>query len=318
MANLLAVVAARSERLGERFQHGTLYASSETHLSVTKAAAVAGFPARNVRVVPVDARFRMDVAALEHAIAADLAAGLVPFLVVANAGSTNVGAIDPIPEIVAVARARGLWVHADAAYGGFFRLVPEGEARLRGIEECDSVTLDPHKGMFLPYGTGCLVVRDPGALRRANAGNAEYLQDVASEGDMVNFADLSFELSREFRGLRLWLPLQVHGLGAFREQLAEKLALARLVYESLRDDPRFEIVTEPQLTVVAFRLAHGDDAANRELLERVNARRSAFLSSTILGGKLTLRLCVLSFRSHEARVRDTIEALRTEAAALRA
>jgi aromatic-L-amino-acid decarboxylase len=316
MANLIAVVAARTERLGEHFQHGMIYTSRETHLSVAKAARVAGFPAANVRVVPVDGRYRIDLAALQSAIASDVAAGAAPFLVVANAGSTNVGAIDPIPEIVAIARAHGLWVHADAAYGGFFRLVPEGAARLRGLEECDSVTLDPHKGLFLPYGTGCLVVRDPSALRRANAVDADYLRDVASEGDLVNFSDVSPELSRDFRGLRLWLPLQLHGVRAFRAQIAEKLALARLAYERLRADARFEVLDEPQLSVVAFRLARGGDAANRELLERTNGGQRAFLSSTVLDGKLTLRLCVLSFRSHEDRVREAIEALRLGASAI--
>jgi aromatic-L-amino-acid decarboxylase len=316
MANLVAVVTARSERLGERFQHGTLYTSSEAHLSVAKAARVAGFPASSVRVLPVDRRHRLDVAALRAAIAGDAARGAAPFLVVANAGTTNVGAIDPLPEIVAVAREHGLWIHADAAYGGFFRLVPEGAERLRGLEACDSVTLDPHKGLFLPYGTGCVVVRDPDALRRAHAGDAEYLRDVASDADAVNFSDLSPELSRDFRGLRVWLPLQLHGLGAFRAQIAEKLALARLAYERLRDDGRFEIVDEPQLSVVAFRLARGGDAANRELLERVNAGRRAFLSSTVLDRKVTLRLCVLSFRSHEERVVEAIEALRAGAEAI--
>jgi aromatic-L-amino-acid decarboxylase len=285
-------------------------------MSVAKAARVAGFPAESVRVLPVDARFRLDVAALRKAIASDLAAGAAPFLVVANAGSTNVGAIDPIGEIVQIARAHGMWVHADAAYGGFFRLVPEGAARLRGIEECDSVTLDPHKGLFLPYGTGCVVVRDPATLRRAFAGDAEYLRDVASDGDSVSFSEISPELSREFRGLRLWLPLQLHGIAAFRLQIAEKLALARLVYERLSADPKFEVVDEPQLSIVAFRLARGGDEANRELLSRVNGKRRAFLSSTVLDGKVTLRLCVLSFRSHEDRVEETLATLRAEAAAL--
>ena len=154
----------------------------------------------------------------------------------ANVGTTNTGAIDPLPEILAIAREHGLWVHADAAYGGFFRLAPGGAALLRGIEECDSITLDPHKGLFLPYGLGALLVRDGGALARAHRDTASYVQDVAEEGSL-GFADLSPELSRDFRGLRLWLPLMLHGVAAFREQLAEKLSLARWAYRRARGRP---------------------------------------------------------------------------------
>ena len=316
MSNLLAIVTARTERLPEQFLDGTIYASCETHASVAKAARVAGFPRASVRAVPVDARRRLDVRALEEAVQADARAGRRPFFVVANAGTTNTGAIDPLPEIAAVGRAHGLWVHGDAAYGGFFCLTPEGKERLRGLEECDSVTLDPHKGLFLPYGTGGLVLRDPEALRRAHASDAAYLQDVTAGDDVVNLTDLSPELSREFRGLRLWLPLRLHGVKAFRDQIAEKLSLARFAFGELARDPRFEVLDEPQLTVVAFRLRGAPDAVSRELLARVNAGKRVFLSSTVLDGRFALRLCVLSFRSHADRVREAVAALRDAAAAL--
>ncbi|HEY2514356.1 MAG TPA: aminotransferase class V-fold PLP-dependent enzyme [Polyangiaceae bacterium] len=316
MSNLLAIVAARAAKLPEAFFSGVLYTSRETHLSVSKSARVAGFPASHVRALPVDDRLRLDVRSLREAIEADAKAGRTPFLIVANAGTTNTGAIDPLPEILRVAREHGLWVHADAAYGGFFNLVPEARERLAGLDECDSVTLDPHKGLFLPYGTGCLVLRDPNALHRAHAGEAEYLRDVASDDETINFTDLSPELSRDFRGLRLWLPLQLHGLGAFRAQLAEKLSLTRVAYEALRNEPRLEIVDEPQLSIVAFRMKRGGDAATRALLERVNAGRRVFLSSTVLGGKLTGRLCILSFRSHADRVGEAVEAIQRGAAGI--
>ncbi len=188
-----------------------------------------------------------------------------------------------------------------------------------GLEQCDSITLDPHKGLFLPYGLGCLLVRDGELLRRAHEERASYMQDVVGEG-WGGFADLSPELSRDFRGLRLWLPLQLHGLAAFRAQLVEKLALARRAYQQLRDDPRFEMVDEPQLSVVAFRLrgpAAEADAAGAELLRRVNARRRVFLSSTRIGGRYVLRICVLSFRTHADRLQEAVDALREEARALR-
>jgi aromatic-L-amino-acid decarboxylase len=318
LSNLCAIVTARTDRLGEDLARGTVYASVETHRSVAKAARLAGIPAGNLREVAVDGRFRMVPEGLEEAIRADRAGGRRPFLVVPSVGTTNTGAVDPLPEILAIARRHGLWVHADAAYGGFFRLVPGGAALMPGIEECDSITLDPHKGLFLPYGTGCLLVRDPEALRRAHADSAHYLQDVVGEGG-PGFNDLSPELSRDFRGLRLWLPLKLHGLRAFRRALQEKLDLTRLAFLLLREDGRFLILDEPQLSVLAFRLRGEDEAAdarNAELLRRVNARRRVFLSSTRLGGRHVLRICILSFRTHEDRVRDAVQALREEADAV--
>jgi aromatic-L-amino-acid decarboxylase len=318
LSNFSAIVTAREERLGEEFQDGTIYLSEETHHCVAKAARLAGFPRASLRTLPTDERFRLVPSALEEAILEDRARGRRPFLVVPSVGTTNTGAIDPLPEVLEIARAHGLWVHADAAYGGFFRLAPGGEALLRGIEACDSITLDPHKGLFLPYGTGALLVRDGAALLRAHRSGASYVQDVAEEGSL-GFADLSPELSRDFRGLRLWLPLVLHGASAFREQLGEKLDLARWAHRELAADGRFEVLDPPQLSIVALRLRAPEKDAERlgpELLRRVNARRRVFLSSTRIRGRYALRLCVLSFRTHEDRVRDAVLALREEAGAL--
>ncbi len=318
LSSFSAIVTARHERLGEAFADGSMYFSDQTHHCVTKSARLAGFPRASLRELPTDARFRLVPRALEEAVREDRERGRRPFLVVANVGTTNTGAIDPLPDVLKVAREHGLWVHADAAYGGFFRLAPGGEDLLRGVEECDSITLDPHKGLFLPYGLGALLVRDGSALVRAHGESASYVQDVAEEGSL-GFADLSPELSRDFRGLRLWLPLMLHGVAAFREQLAEKLALARWFYEELRADPSFELLDEPRLSIVAFRLRAPEAEAERlgpELQRRVNARRRVFLSSTRIGGRYALRICVLSFRTHEDRVRDAAQALKEEARAL--
>ena len=318
LSTLAAIVTARHECLGEDFQDASIYVSAETHYCVTKAARLAGFPRASLSELPTDGRLRLVPAALDRAIREDRARGRRPFLVVASVGTTNTGAIDPLPEVLGIAREHGLWVHADAAYGGFFRLTPGGEALLRGIEECDSITLDPHKGLFLPYGLGALLVRDGAALGRAHRESASYVQDVADEGSL-GFADLSPELSRDFRGLRLWLPLRLHGVAAFRAQLVEKLELARWAHAQLSADPRFEVLDEPQLSVVAFRLRTDAAEADRlgpELLRRVNARRRVFLSSTRIGGRYALRICVLSFRTHADRVRDAVEALREEARGL--
>jgi aromatic-L-amino-acid/L-tryptophan decarboxylase len=185
-----------------------------------------------------------------------------------------------------------------------------------GVERCDSITLDPHKGLFLPYGTGCLLVQDPEALRKAHQGAAGYLQDVAAALGQVNFTDISPELSRDFRGLRVWLPLQLHGLNAFREQLREKLELTQWAGRELQEDPLFHVLDEPQLSIVAFTAAprRGDpDAIGAEILRRVNARKRVFLSSTTLRGRYVLRICVLSFRTHLDRVKDAVTALQEEA-----
>jgi aromatic-L-amino-acid/L-tryptophan decarboxylase len=318
LSNFSALVAARHEKLGEELAGGTIYFSEETHHCVAKAARLAGFPRASLRALPTDERFRLLPDALEAAVREDRARGLRPFLVVANVGTTNTGAIDPLADVLRIARGHGLWVHADAAYGGFFRLAPGGEELLRGIEDCDSITLDPHKGLFMPYGIGALLVRDGLALARAHRESADYVQDV-SEAGSLGFADLSPELSRDFRGLRVWLPVQLHGLAPFRAQLAEKLALARWAYEQLREDDRFEVLDEPQLSIVAFRLRAPAAEAERlgpELLRRVNERRRVFLSSTRLRGRYALRICVLSFRTHADRVQDAVSALREEARAL--
>ena len=315
LSTLSAMVAARETKLAGDFSKGTLYISEETHYCVPKAAKVAGFQDWQIRRIRVDDRRRMDVEDLAHTVEADRMKGLKPFLIVANVGTTNTGAIDDIPRLLSIGRSLSMWVHADAAYGGFFRLARSGPGLMPRIEDCDSITLDPHKGMFLPYGTGCLLVRDPESLKRAHSMDAEYLHDVRAQ-ESFNFSDISPELSRDFRGLRIWLPLVLHGLDAFKEAIEEKLMLTGWAYEQLKHDPRFEILDPPQLSVIAFRLK-GDsteaDQRNEELQRRVNARGRVFLSSTRLDGRYVIRLCVLSFRTHMDRVRDAIEAIQAEA-----
>ena len=320
ISNLTAIVTARVSRLPEDFLQGTIYLSEETHLSLVKAAHIAGFPDRNIRWIGVDDRRRLLPDRLEVMMAEDRDRGLRPFLVVANLGTTNTGAIDPLLPVLEIARRHEAWVHADAAYGGFFRLVRGGAGLFPGIEACDSITLDPHKGLFLPYGTGCLLVRDPATLLRAHRGEATYLQDVQGSGVAPDFHALSPELSRDFRGLRVWLPITLHGLAAFREQLQEKLDLARWAWEELRREPLIEMLDEPQLSIVAFtcRDAGGrrGNALAEELLRRVNARRRVFLSSTTIDGRFVVRLCVLSFRTHADRMAEAVDAIREEARAL--
>jgi aromatic-L-amino-acid decarboxylase len=317
MANFSAIVAARKDRLPEDFLSGTLYVSEHVHASVTKAAMLAGFPVRNVRHVPADPSLRMDLTALEEMVAADRAAGLMPFAVVGTAGTTNTGAVDSLEAIADLAEGEGLWFHVDGAYGGFFQLTERGRERFRGIERADSITLDPHKGMFLPYGTGALVVREGQKLRDAHhVGTSAYLQDLAGDADIPNFAEYSAELSRDFRGLRVWFPLQLHGVSAFREALDEKLDLTEHLYEELKADPNLEVPWSPDLTVVPFRLRDGDDDANRALLSAINASGRVFVSSTVLDGRYTIRVCIVSHRTHRDRIDECIQIVRRAAAGI--
>jgi aromatic-L-amino-acid decarboxylase len=319
MANLSAIVTARRALLGEDFQGGTLYLSAQTHASVAKAAILAGFAQSCIRTVPTSSDLALDVEALRNMVQKDRADGLRPFLVVASAGTTNTGKVDPLADIGALAREERMWLHVDGAYGGFFQLTKRGRALFRAIDTADSITLDPHKGMFLPYGTGCLLVRDRRRLREAHMVGADYLQDLAPEADIPNFADYSPELSRDFRGLRVWLPLMLHGVEAFRVALDEKLDLTHLLYEALVDSPGFELPWKPDLTVIPFRYRppSGDpEEFNRRLLERINASRRVFLSSTMIDGRFVIRACIVSFRTHRDRIEEAIQIIRSSAAEL--
>ncbi len=328
LANFTAVFTARRERLPEHFLDGTLYVSDQAHHSVARAAMLAGFPAGAVRVIESDRKYRLRLDRLADAIAADRRAGRRPFLVVASAGTTNTGAIDPLPDLAALCRREGLWLHADAAYGGFFMLTEVGRRALAGLDLADSVTLDPHKGMFLPYGTGALLVRDGGALARAHASGADYLPPVPDAPDLVDFHALSPELSRPFRGLRVWLALQLHGAGAFAEALEEKLLLARRLCEGVRAVAGVEILAEPELSLFAFGVAPPGstweraaaetpkalDRLNLDFLDRINRRQRVHLTGTRLGGRFVLRACVLHLRTHTGRIEAALEDVRAAAA----
>ncbi len=316
LANFSALAAARNDRLGDDLARAAFYITDQVHACVTKSARLGGLAKDAARVVPTDGEWRMDPQALRRMVRADRAAGKRPFLVVASAGTTNTGAIDPLPAIAAIAAEEGLWLHVDAAYGGFFQLTDRGRARLSGIERADSITLDPHKGMFLPYGIGALLVRDGRALRAAHHEAAAYLQDLGAAEEFPHYNEYSPELSRDARGLRVWLPLALHGVGAFRRALEEKLELAEWLDRELAADPRLELPWRPQLTVVPFRLKGGDDAANQRLLERINASRRIFLSSTLLHGRFTLRACIVVHRTGRERVEEAARIIRAAAGEL--
>ena len=313
MANLIAVVTARRERLPADFLKGVLYTSQETHHSVAKAALIAGFPPERVRLIPSDGHFRIRLDLLPSAIAADRREGLTPFMVVSSAGTTPTGAVDDLEAVSDIATREGLWHHVDGAYGGFFAMTERGKAAMKGLGRADSVTLDPHKSLFLPYGTGCLVVRDPLALRRAHAVHAGYLPAMQTDDDLIDFCELSPELSRDFRGLRVWLPLKMHGIAVFRRALDEKLDLAQRAAEGLAKLPHVVVVAPPQLSLLAFRVCppgvEGEalDKLNRRILSAVNQRRRVLRTGAPVAGGFVLRICVMSFRTHADRIDACLE-----------
>ena len=316
LANFSAVVTARRERLPEDFLSGTIYASDQVHHSIQKAAMLAGFPEGNVREIASDDRFRIRVEELARAVAADRAAGKSPFLVVGNAGSVNTGAVDDLAALADLAARERLWFHVDGAYGGFFLLTERGRAAMAGAERSDSITLDPHKSLFLPYGMGSLLVRDGDALKRAHALSAVYLPSMQEDPDLVDFNQISPELSRSWRGLRVWLPIKMHGIAPFRRNLDEKLDLAAWAARALRRIPGIEILAEPQLSIVAFRLrGEGMDPEavnrlNRDLMDRINGKKRIYLTGTMLGDRFAIRICVLSFRTHADRMEEGLEDIR--------
>jgi aromatic-L-amino-acid decarboxylase len=316
LANFSGVVAARKRLLGDDISRGILYASNQTHHSVMKVAFLAGIPESNIRLLDVDKNFRAIPDQFETAIKKDLKKGMKPFFLVGNAGTTNTGTVDPLPELSDIAAKYGLWYHIDAAYGGFFNLCKEGKKILSGLERSDSIVLDPHKGLFVPYGSGSLLVKEGALLRRAHILTAEYLQDHTTPEGEFDASEYSPELSRSYRGLRVWLPLKLFGVKAFRENLAEKLHLTKWMYQRFLEGPGFECVAVPDLSVIAFRYRpkKGNvDTFNRKLLEKIVKSKKLFLSSTILNGEFVIRVCILSFRTHQPEVEEAFEIIKNSA-----
>lgn len=306
MSTLIAVAAA-ADTLPDFASRAkaTVYVTEQTHHCVTKALKVAGFPDTAVREVPVNADWEMDPAALRKTIAVDRAAGCVPFLLVGTAGTTSSGAIDPLVELADLAAAEGLWFHVDGAYGGFFQLTERGRRGLAGIERADSIALDPPKTLFLPFGTGVLLVRDAENLHRAFSLRGDYLTDL-DDDSLPSYADLGFELSREYRALQLWLPLHLHGVAAFRETLEDMLGLAEFAHHDLARNPELAVGPRPRLATVVFRLRKGTNEDNRELLRLINQDGRTHLSGCVVGGQYFLRMTVLNPATYQLQVEDAL------------
>src|SRR4051794_39937734 len=300
VAGLVGLAAARTARFGARAPEGAVaYLSAEAHASLPRALAVLGFAPEQLRALDV-----LDGDGVRAAAEADVAAGRIPFCVIATAGSTSTGAVEPLPELSAVCRERGLWLHVDGAYGAPAVLCEAGRAGLPGLGLADSLVLDPHKWLFQPYESGCLLVREPGLLERTFSLDGPYLRDTL-DGE-VQLRNRSVELTRGGRGLKLWLSIRVFGLDAFRRAVAHGIALAEHAETVLRSRPAWEVVTGASLGIVTFRRRDGGDDLQTAIADAMLREGFAVPSTTIVAGRVVLRLCTINPRTTAADVEATI------------
>ena len=316
MANLTALGAAREVR---QAAEGIVYFSDQTHSSVERALRVLGFRETQIRKLPSDGEYRLSLDLLEREIAADRAAGRQPFCVVANAGTTNTGAVDPLPGLADLCGREGLWLHADGAYGAAAVLCERGRRALAGLERVDSLSLDPHKWLFQPMEIGCVLLRDRRLLRDTYSIHPEYLQDVHREQsrteEAVNFCDYGVQLTRGFRALKLWMSIQVFGMAAFRAAVDRGFDLAEQAEALLRESPVWEVTTPAAMGIVSFRYRapglseEALDEVQQGIVDGLRADGFAILTSTRLRGRTALRLCTINPRTTDDDLRRTIERL---------
>ena len=315
MANFAGLAAARSAKAGvDVVRDGVaaagrrmcVYVSEESHYSVAKAAGMLGLGESNVRAVKTDACLHIDLDDLARLVAEDRAAGHLPFCVVANAGTTATGAFDPLAQVADFARRNDLWMHVDAAYGGFAALAPSAGHFFAGIEQADSIALDPHKWLYLPVGCGCVLYKDPATARAAFAHGADYTRTIGLANDEAfAFWDYGPELTRPFRALDLWMLLKFAGTERLGRAIEENIACAKYFEELVKKSDDFEMLAPVELSIFCFRYVPkgftGDlDAFNERLLVAVQRAGSTYLSNARVGGKFALRGCVLNYRTTKA------------------
>jgi glutamate/tyrosine decarboxylase-like PLP-dependent enzyme len=307
-ANLTALHAARAAKLGDAIQDATIYFSDQTHYSVERALRVIGFAREQFRKIPSDDRFRLPLELLREAIRADREAGRRPFCIVANAGTTNTGAVDPLSELADLAAQENLWLHADGAYGAATVICDRGREKLAGLERVDSLSLDPHKWLFQPFECGCVLVRDMACLKSAFQLMPEYMRDVHRNAAEINPADYGIQLSRGFRALKVWLSMNTFGLAAFRDAITYGFELAEFAERELRTRPDCEILSPAEMGIVAFRFGQ-EDALQTKLVDLMLRDGFAFLTSTTLKGVTVLRLCTINPRTTKDDIVQTIDRL---------
>ncbi len=317
-ANLTAIACAREALIGPMSARIVAYASDQTHSSVARAARHLGFRPDQIRVLATDREFRIRPDDVSAAMDVDLAAGRIPFLVIANAGTTNSGAIDPLPALAAICRDRGVWLHVDGAYGAFAVLTERGRLALDGMSLADSVTLDPHKWLAMPFEVGCVMVRDGAALERAFELHPEYLQEAQHGERSVNFADRGLQLTRSSRAIKVWLAIQSFGLDAFRAAIDRAMDLTLEAQARIEAEPRLEVITPASLGILTFRRAGppgeppaATDRRNEAIVAALAAAGDVLVTATVIGGRYAIRLCILNHSSSAADVTHAIDRVAT-------
>lgn len=287
-----------------------VYTSTQGHSCIQKAIEILGFGSDNLRKIPVDADYRLDVEALKQQIAADRAAGLRPVCVAASAGTVNTGAIDPLDTIADLCAAEDLWLHVDGAYGGFGILAEQTEGLYAGIERADSLGIDPHKWLYMPIECGCAFVRDAGAMRDAFSLVPPYLRDDTA---LPWFSEYTIQQTRGFKALKLWMVMQQIGVDGYRDLISRDISLARTLRAKIQARADFELVAAGSLSITCFRYcppgAADVDTLNRRLVEVVQREGRAFLTSTELNGRPVLRACIVNFRTTEADLDELLDAV---------
>jgi aromatic-L-amino-acid decarboxylase len=306
MGNVTGIAAARHAGFD-----GVIYLSDQTHSSIRRGLAVTGWPDEAIRLVPTGEDFRWDADAVATAVADDLAAGRRPAIVIASAGTTNTGAVDPLDALADLCAANGMWLHVDGAYGALAALTEPGRAALAGLGRADSLTLDPHKWLFQPYDVGCVLVRGKGLLEACFTMNPEYLRDVQAHGGETEFRNMSLELTRRARSIKIWLTVRTYGMDRIEAAVLRGIQLAEIAERLIDADPFWQLVTPAQLGVVTFVGAGLSDADHVARVTALAESGYAAISTTELRGRTVLRLCTINPLTTEDDLAGTLQRLRS-------
>ncbi|WP_109435547.1 aspartate aminotransferase family protein [Aquimarina sp. AU119] len=315
MANLTALATARRIRCGDDFSKAIIYLSDQAHSSNIKAIKVLGFKKEQIRIIPTDMEFKISINKLKNAIARDRLERLQPFCIIASAGTTNTGTVDPLNDIATICEREHLWLHIDGAYGGAAILANTGKTLLNGIERADSLTVDPHKWFYQPYEIGCLLVKDHNWLSSTFSEKPEYLRDIEGNESEINFYDHGIQLTRRFRALKFYMSLKTFGLNSFRKAIQYNIDLAEQTEDILRRSSHWEITSPATLAIINFRynpigqhLSEKElDQINQNISNKIVTSREALLVTTILQGQIVLRMCLINPRTTIEDIKDTLE-----------
>jgi aromatic-L-amino-acid decarboxylase len=314
IANLTALVTARRIKCADDFYDAIIYLSDQAHSSNIKAIRVLGFKKEQIRIIPTDLEFKFSINKLKNEIAKDRLKGKKPFCIIASAGTTNTGTVDPLDALADICEKENLWFHIDGAYGGAAILSKKGSKILQGIERADSLTVDPHKWFFQPYEIGCLLVKDASWLSGTFSEKPEYLRDIEGNESEINFYDYGIQLTRRFRALKFYMSIKTYGLETFKEAISYNIDLADKTEDILRKSKNWEIVSPATLAIINFRYNPLDlnlsdeklDKLNQEISARVVASKEALLVTTVLQNQIVIRMCLINPKTTLDHIKETL------------